>query len=286
MNHVLGVVTVTHNSGETLRSFLQSVDEAVGVATTVDRATVVVADNDSRDPTIEAGIARAHAAVFVDRRANDGYGAGIDAAVDALPDDVDLVLVSNPDVVLSPSSLDHLVTAADRLPGAASIGPRILDGTGETYPSARALPSLRTGVGHALLGRVWPANPWSVAYKAERDSDRERAAGWLSGACFLVRREAYDAVGGFDHSYFMYFEDVDLGARLGEAGWTNVYVPDAVVTHTGAHSTAQNSAVMERVHHRSAALYLSRRYDSWWLAPLRLALRVGLRARSWWVTRG
>ena len=285
MSHVLGIVTVTHNSGETLRSFLESVDTASTSTSRLRRVDVVVADNDSRDPSEEAAIATEHGAVFVARRENDGYGSGIDAAMSRLADDVDLVLVSNPDVVLSPSSLDALVDGADRRPGAGSLGPRILDAAGDTYPSARALPSLRTGVGHALLGRLWPANPWSVAYKAERDTDRERTAGWLSGACFLVRRDAYRAVGGFDHAYFMYFEDVDLGARLGRAGWDNVYVPAAVVTHTGAHSTEQNSTVMERVHHESAYLYLSRRYSAWWAAPLRGVLRAGLRARAWWVTR-
>ncbi|MBD8538746.1 glycosyltransferase family 2 protein [Frigoribacterium sp. CFBP 8751] len=285
MTHVLGIVTVTHNSGETLRSFLDSVAPAARQATEVSRIEVAVSDNASTDARAEEEIAREHGAVFVGRRNNDGYGAGVDAAIQALPPDVDLVLISNPDVVLAREAVHELVVAIDRLPHAGAVGPRILDAHGDTYPSARALPSLRTGVGHAVFGRVWPSNPWSRSYKAERHTEHEREAGWLSGACLLVRREAYEDVGGFDHSYFMYFEDVDLGARLGRAGWSNVYVPDAVVTHTGAHSTAQNSAVMEREHHRSAALFLTRRYGSRQLAPLRLALRIGLAARSWWVTR-
>jgi N-acetylglucosaminyl-diphospho-decaprenol L-rhamnosyltransferase len=101
----------------------------------------------------------------------------------------------------------------------------------------------------------------------------------------LVRRAAFDSVGGFDPHYFMYFEDVDLGAKLGRAGWTNLYVPAAVITHTGAHSTSQTAGRMERTHHDSAYLYLSRKYAGWYLAPLRSVLRIGLTVRRWWVNR-
>jgi len=55
-----------------------------------------------------------------------------------------------------------------------------------------------------------------------------------------VRREAFEAVGGFDESFFMYFEDIDLCERLAVAGWDVVYAPSAVVEHHGAHSTSRN----------------------------------------------
>ena len=74
------------------------------------------------------------------------------------------------------------------------------------------------------------------------DAPVERTAGWLSGSCLLLRRDAFDAVGGFDPGYFMYFEDVDLGDRLGDAGWHNVYVPAAVVSHVGGHATVRDPA--------------------------------------------
>jgi N-acetylglucosaminyl-diphospho-decaprenol L-rhamnosyltransferase len=151
---------------------------------------------------------------------------------------------------------------------------------GAIYPSARALPSLGRGIGHALFGWWWPSNPWTASYRRERGEPREGPAEWLSGSCMLVRREAFDAVGGFDPSYFMYFEDLDLGERLGKAGWLNVYVPSAVVVHTGGHATARDPGGMAAQHHRSAWLYLSRHYAGWKWAPLRLVLRAGLAVRS------
>ena len=86
-------------------------------------------------------------------------------------------------------------------------------------PSARALPRLGQGIGHAVLGWWWPGNPWTRSYRAERELVTERPAGWLSGSCLLLRRAAFDEVGGFDPGYFMYFEDLDLGERLGRAGF-------------------------------------------------------------------
>jgi N-acetylglucosaminyl-diphospho-decaprenol L-rhamnosyltransferase len=112
-----------------------------------------------------------------------------------------------------------------------------------------------------------------------------RTAGWLSGACLLVRKTAFDEVHGFDADYFMYFEDVDLGERLGRRGWSNIYVPESSVVHSGAHSTSKSAARMIAAHHRSAYRYLSRRYPAAYQAPLRWALRLGLSARRVIVVR-
>ena len=106
-------------------------------------------------------------------------------------------------------------------------------------------------------GRATPGPP------ATGGSGRRRAsgtAGWLSGSCFLVDLEAFHSVGGFDPGYFMYFEDVDLAARLGERGWLHVYAPSAVVEHEGGHATSREPHRMQRVHHTSALRYLARRY--------------------------
>jgi N-acetylglucosaminyl-diphospho-decaprenol L-rhamnosyltransferase len=275
------VVTVTYNTGDSLRAFLDSLDTASAV-----RPEVVVVDNASEDLTVERAAVAAHGVTLLELTRNLGYGAGVTAGVDEYGAAVDYILITNPDVTFSPGSIDRLVQSADRMRDAGSFGPKILDADGSVYPSARNLPSLRTGIGHAVFGRIWPLNPWSRSYRAEHDYGTEsRDAGWLSGACVLVRKTAFDAIDGFDPGFFMYFEDVDLGARLGAAGWRNVYVPDAVVTHTGAHSTSHSAKRMEQVHHSSAYLYLSQKYSAWYLAPLRGVLKAGLTLRSWWVTR-
>ena len=129
---------------------------------------------------------------------------------------------------------------------------------------------------------MWPANPWTRSYRREGDVG-ERTAGWLSGSCLLLRREAWDSVDGFDPRYFMYFEDVDLGDRMHRAGWLNVYVPGAVAEHLGGRATGRDPETAARMlgeHHRSAYRFLADRHRGLRWAPLRLALRVGLDVRA------
>jgi N-acetylglucosaminyl-diphospho-decaprenol L-rhamnosyltransferase len=159
------------------------------------------------------------------------------------------------------------------------LGPLIRQPDGQVYPSARLLPALGRGTGHALLGPLWPDNPWTAAYRQSSIALGERTAEWLSGSCLLLRRVAFDSVGGFDTRYFMYFEDVDLGDRLSRAGWLNVYVPRAEVTHVGGHATSRVSGQMLAAHHDSTYRYLADRHPGPLYAPLRLALRAGLSAR-------
>jgi N-acetylglucosaminyl-diphospho-decaprenol L-rhamnosyltransferase len=277
----VAVVTVSYNSGSQLPAFLDSV-----AAQSAHPGAVVIADNASADVESTRALVAERGARLVELGDNAGYGAAVNAAVASLPPVVEYVLVSNPDVAMAPDALAVLVESLDRQPDAAAVGPRILNSDGTTYPSARNLPSLRTGIGHALLGTPWPTNPWTRAYRAETQSpDRRRSVGWLSGACVLVRRRAFDEVGGFDPAYFMYFEDVDLGYRLGQAGWLNAYEPDAIVTHVGGLSTKSESRRMLLAHHRSAERFIRTKYASPLLAPIRWALTAGLRVRAWIVTR-
>jgi len=266
----LRVVVVTYSPGRSLELFLSS----LRTATRVDHE-VVLADNGSTDGAPEA--AEAVGVRLLRTGGNLGYGAA--ANLGARGAEGDWVVVANPDVVWEPGSLDCLLEAAVRWPEAGSLGPAIRTSDGRLYPSARQFPSLARGTGHALLGWWWPANPWTRAYRAEGGPPREGRTGWLSGSVMLLRREAFEAVGGFDPSYFMYCEDMDLCRRLAEAGWSNVYVPSSVVTHSGGHATGRQADAMLREHHRSLYRYLARQYSGPALTPLRAVLAVGLTVR-------
>jgi N-acetylglucosaminyl-diphospho-decaprenol L-rhamnosyltransferase len=271
----LAVVTVTFNSANQILSFLNSVRDSESRP-----PAVYVVENASPQSQETAEIAKSNDASFIALETNLGYGGAVNAAIRQLPQSVEYVLVSNPDVTFGPGLATELAAWLGEHSRTAAVGPRILNADGTTYPSARALPSLRTGVGHATFSRIWPSNPWSKRYRAEGiTNDQARQAGWLSGSCLMVRRSAFDQVGGFDESYFMYFEDVDLGYRLAKAGWNNDYLPQAFATHYGAQSTSSDPSRMLRAHHDSALRYLDRKYSARWLAPLRAAIHLGLGIR-------
>jgi N-acetylglucosaminyl-diphospho-decaprenol L-rhamnosyltransferase len=266
------VVVVTYRSGEVLGPFLDTLRAA-----TERPVEVVVVDN---SPALDDGTRAAAEGPGVRLlRSGGNLGYGRAANLGAAGGTADWVLVANPDVTFRPGALDRLMDAARRWPEAGAFGPAIVTEDGALYPSARALPSLTRGIGHALAGWWWPTNPWTAAYRNERGAPVEGPAGWLSGSCLLVRRAAFEAVSGFDPAFFMFMEDVDLGRRLGAAGWPSVYVPDAVICHVGGHSTAGASRRMLLAQHRSTYRYLAARYSGARHAPLRLVLGTGLAVR-------
>ena len=272
----IAVVTVAYRSNDVLPGFLDS----IAAASAADVRCIVV-DNRPGEGSRAAELAAQHGADYVALPSNPGYGGAINAGVAVLPPSVRWVLISNPDVVLHPGVIDALAAVGESDPLIAAIGPAVLNPDGTVYPSARRVPSLRTGVGHALFVNLWTDNPWTRRYRQDADEAvTPRDTGWLSGACLLVRRDIFDAIGGFDEGYFMYFEDVDLGYRLGKAGYRNRYEPGVAVTHVGGHTAARDSAVMIRAHHTSARRFITRKYSGWHLWPVRVALSAGLAVRS------
>jgi N-acetylglucosaminyl-diphospho-decaprenol L-rhamnosyltransferase len=276
----LAVVTVTYSPGETLERFLDTLGKATDRA-----AKVILADNGSTDGAPERAAER-DGVTLLHTGGNLGYGTAANRGVAQLGAEYGWVVVANPDIEWGAGTIDTLLDAAARWPRGGAFGPLIKNPDGTVYPSARLLPSLGKGIGHAVLGRVWRSNPWTTAYKQSNTEVVERAAGWLSGSCVLLRRAAFESVDGFDPRYFMYFEDVDLGDRLGRAGWLNVYVPAAEVMHIQGHSTARASARMLAAHHASARRYIGDRHPGWKWAAVRAAVNAGLAVRLKLETRG
>lgn len=274
MSHRLGVVVVTYDSGDVLEGFLSTLKDS-----TVTPAHIVVVDNSPRvlTPPDTPWCERLD---VIHRPDNPGYGGAVNVGVAALGDDIDMVVVCNPDIRVQPDTLRILVDFADTTGDGGAFGPTIVNEDGSLYPSARALPTLGIGIGHALLGVVWPGNPWTRAYRGDYRQSTPRQSGWLSGSFFLVRREAFTAIRGFDGGYFMFFEDVDLGWRLGDAGYPNWYVPTATATHIGGTSTKKNHRAMITAHHDSAMRFITKRYPAWWQWPLRALINVGLSVRE------
>lgn len=277
----IAIITVTFSPGTYLAAFLDSVEASTK------QALVIMADNGSTDGVAEAAAATRENAEFLATGKNLGYGGGVNFAVRDLLDryragkiDTDFFIIANPDVVFALDAVAELIHCAKTNPHAGAVGPQILDPDGSVYPSARAIPTLGNGIGHALLGQIWKDNPWSQAYRQNENMDHQHTAGWLSGACLLVRWEAFLQVGGFDERYFMYMEDVDLGDRLNRAGYQNIYCPTAKVIHAKSHATSKHPEIIVPAHHQSAYRFQADRLTAPWQAPIRLILRVGLSLRQ------
>ena len=279
VQETLGLVVIGYRSDEVWKPFFNSIQSS----TTHPAAIVVVENSPTVSPTLERFPDLP--ITVVHRSDNPGYGTAANAGVAALSLDIAHIIICNPDVTMHPEALATLLSALETDLHTGAVGPRLLTARGEVYPSARAIPGIRIGIGHALLGNVWPTNPWSRTYLGDYERTEPRSVGWLSGAFLLVRRTAFEAVGGFDEGYFMFFEDVDLGFRLKQGGFRSVYVPAAEVTHSGAHATQADVPAMISAHHRSAARFLSALYPRKRHIFLRAILKVGLTTRLFIASR-
>jgi N-acetylglucosaminyl-diphospho-decaprenol L-rhamnosyltransferase len=243
---------------------------------------VVVVDNASADGSRAALAAADPEARIVATGANLGYGTAANRGAAAAAGRT--LLVCNSDVVLEPGAVKALLARLEEEAGAGVglVGPRIENPDGSLYPSPRRFPDMAVAAGHAFLGLVAPRNRFTRRYRMlDWDHSTTRSVDWVSGACVLARREAWDAVGGFDEAYFMYVEDVDLCWRARRVGWDVVFEPGARVVHAQGVSSDLAPYRMIVEHHRSMLRFYRRtsRGPAAALLPVvaaGLALRTGL----------
>src|SRR5581483_2913353 len=127
--------------------------------------------------------------------------------------------------------------ARDR--GIGAVAPRLIRPDGRTQHSVWPLPTLALAIAFTLgLARVLPGTGERLCLEGYWNPDRAREVPWAIGAFLLLRRAAFDAVGGFDERQWMYAEDLDLGWRLHDAGWSTRYEPAARVLHADGAATA------------------------------------------------
>ncbi len=272
----IGAVVVDHDAGPLLESCVRSLlDDGA--------APVVVVENGASGSTTAAldgllGTQPAPPLHIVRPGRNVGYGAGVNRGLAALagrPAPPEWVLVSNADLVVHAGALAALRDSLESHPAWAIVGPRVLTETGDVYPSVRRFPSFTDAAGHALLALFNPENPFTRRYNpGTPEGGVVTEAGWVSGSCFLGRRDALEELGGFDEAYFMYAEDMDLCWRAHHAGWGVGFAGTAEVTHVQGVSTARHPYRMMVAHHRSALRFSVRTTKGWRRAALPLAVVV------------
>ena len=249
-------VVVNYNAGQALVACVESLlaDTSAGGP-----PEIVVVDNASDDGSADA-LASSHPEVTLVRAPrNLGFSRANNLGVAATYAPV--VAAVNPDVEVDPGTAGALLERLAAAPDLAAVGPRVRNPDGSQYPSARVVPSGIDAIGHAVLGPIWPANPFTRRYRRlDADWSSPRDVGWLSGSALWFRRAAFDEIGGWDEGFFMYLEDVDLCARLTEAGWRVAYEPGGSVLHLQGLSTARHPYRMIIEHHRSAARFAGKHW--------------------------
>ena len=193
---------------------------------------------------------------------NLGFGRGVNLAARAV--ETEYLLIINPDCLLVPDALLRLVEELDAHPDAGLVSGRIFDMSGnEQRGSRRRLPTRRRVLDEVL--RFRGRNGIDLTHLPAPQTAEEVEA--VSGACMLLRRQALLDVGGFDKHYPLHFEDLDLMARLHQAGWTIRLRSDVAVSHAGGVSSRSRPVRVLWKKHLGLWRYLNRHPElpwPWW----------------------
>jgi hypothetical protein len=174
----------------------------------------------------------------------------------------DYILLLNPDTVVIPGALTHLMRFLDEHPEAGAAGPRLINSDGSLQISAYPQPTLWREFWR--LFHMDNLHHWALYPMKEWEQSTPRQVDVVMGACLMIRRKALDQIGLFDEDYFMYSEEVDLCCRIRQAGWSIFWVPQAVVLHYGGQSTDQVAAEMFLHLYQGKILYFRKHYS--WLS--------------------
>ncbi len=276
MTPAVAVAVVSWNTAAHLDACLASLraDHDAG------RAEVWVVDNGSSDGSAALVAERHPWARLLALDVNAGFGGAVAlvAARTATP----WVAAANADVALEPEALVALLDAGEAHPEAGALAPRLVTADGGTQHSVHPFPTVATGLllSSGLAG--WGPVARRLPLEGHWDAEVAREVDWAHGAFLLVRRAAWDAVGGFDPAQWLWAEDLDLSWRLRRAGWRTRYVPGARVGHAVSAAMAARWSPQERAlgAQRSAYAWLIARRGRTVARAVALAHLAGPAARA------
>jgi N-acetylglucosaminyl-diphospho-decaprenol L-rhamnosyltransferase len=265
----LDIIIVNWNTGPLIRDCLKSITQARGEGFHLDR--VVVVDNNSVDGSVEGLEAVSDQPISVIHNdTNRGFAAACNQG--AAGTQADYLLFLNPDTRVFPDSLwsplEFLEQEKNSRVGICGV--RHVDDSGAFSTSCAHFPTLRIFFGQ-MTGLSWILPQWFPPHlMSESECLESREVDQIIGAFFLVRRSLFEALGGFDPRFFVYFEEVDFSLRARQAGYRSFYLATATAYHKGGGSSQQAKAARLFYSLRSRLLYGFKHYS--WLGAFTLAL--------------
>ncbi len=250
----LSIIIVNHRSETLLPECLQSISEQE-----IEPPELIIVDNPLGTST---GISKFPDGLHVSRISGPGrIGFGAACNLGASQARGEYIMFLNPDVVLAPAALKHLLTALRENPKAAIGVGRLVGPDGEFQASCRRFPTpgnlflSRGSALHRLFhigGRRYTLPDYDI------DTEVESAA----AAMMMMSREVFDRLAGFDERFFLYMEDTDLCYRASELGLRIFYIPKAVGRHRWGYSTGQYRFRRIVWHHCSIWKYFGKHHRS------------------------
>jgi GT2 family glycosyltransferase len=232
--------------------------------------SVTVVDNASTDHS--ADDLTCVAPVDVIRNAeNRGFAAACNQG--ALASRAEFLLFLNPDTQLRTDSLE-IPARYLQAPEHASVGIagiQLLDAAGTVARNTARAPTARSMIGSSIgLDRLMPSI-FPSHFMTEWAHNDTRTVDQVMGAFFLVRRSLFEALGGFDERFFVYYEDMDFAVRARKLGWSSVFLSSAQAFHRGQGTTDAATAMRMFYFARSRILYARKHFGTFGALAVTLA---------------
>ncbi len=255
----LTIIIVSWNVRDLLRRCLRSIQDSA-LATGNLQVEIIVVDNASSDGSPEMVVAEFPDVHLVVNAENRGFTAANNQGL-ALSRGRFLLLL-NPDTEVVGDALSAMVRYMETHPEVGAVGPQLRYPDGSLQSSRRRFPTFATALVESTVIQEWWTDNRILRryYMADTSDDAVQPVDWLVGACLMVRREVVEQVGGLDEGFFMYSEELDWCRRIKNAGWTVVYLPDAVVVHHEGKSSEQAVAARHIHFHSSKVRYFTKHH--------------------------
>jgi N-acetylglucosaminyl-diphospho-decaprenol L-rhamnosyltransferase len=254
MRKNISYIIVTHNSERDIRGCIGSIYERCAVP-----FEIVVVDNNSQDLTRKIVEEEFGEVKLISSEMNNGYSWGVNTGVSHSKGD--FVFILNPDTKIVSTITEDVFRpfSSDKI---GVVGPKVINPEDKRrQASARSFPTLKTGLfnNRSLITAVIPDNRFSAQYlNPIIDEEKEQQVDWVSGCAMVIRRELFDLVGGFDESFFLFYEDVDFCQRASRAGYRVLYHPSIEIEHTIGISANVPGLRINYIRHRGMWHYYRR----------------------------
>ena len=253
----LAIIIVSYNSRRDLENALRSLMEPPPAVA----HEIVVVDNASTDSTAAHVRERWPQVRLIASENNLGFAQANNVGIRNSASE--LVLLLNPDTLVTGTAVDRLVSVMDGRPDVAIVGPRIVDGRGRAELSFGAMISPWAELRQKLLVRGNDRELPVISRLVDRMTRRTRLVDWVSGACLLIRRPDLDRAGGFDPRFFMYAEDVDLCAAVRARGRSVLFSADPQVVHLRGRSALSAPDTARDAYRRSQIAFYAKHHPAW-----------------------
>ena len=273
----LSVIIVNYNVKYFLEQCLCSVIKA---CRNID-AQIIVVDNNSTDGSKEFLLPKFPLVKFICNNVNMGFAKANNQAL--LQADGAYILFLNPDTIVPEDCFENCIHFFQSHANAGALGVRMIDGTGNFLKeSKRAFPSPLTSL-YKLSGltKLFPRSKIFAKYHLGHLPENEnQEVDVLAGAYMMAPKKILDETGGFDETFFMYGEDVDLSYRIQKAGYKNYYFAESTIIHFKGESTKKETLNYVRMFYSAMSLFVKKHYSGSRAGLFNFLIQTGIFLRA------